>query len=269
MPEEPEPDGPPPPPYVRRRRRLIALVAGLVAFALAVFGLVVLFGVTGEERDVAEEADGPLGLDDALPGPRQPSEDGDGPGEGGEGDDRDGDPPAVAPDERIDIPDPQDFDGATRVQLRLMARIDASEQAMLAFQLGVGDVFVEADPGDIDATFDAVAALATRSIDALSVLRDQMTGDAAVDTSGAATGAVRDTYVVHLDSWVDYLTAIADEPRLITGSLAEFTIRINATGDAFVRAVDELIDEGVHVEVGRVGRAIVERGFAGPDESQV
>jgi hypothetical protein len=55
----------------------------------------------------------------------------------------------------------------------------------------------------------------------------------------------------------------------VFGETSRYTIPINLTGSRFTREVEVLVEQGVDDEVRRVAEAIVERGFAGPEQSQV
>jgi hypothetical protein len=291
-PIDPEPDGPPPPPFVReraarRRRRWTWAVAAVSALVLvgATFGAVM--GWTSLEFEVAQEEPPDVGDEpgegaapdgeEADPEPSEEPADAEEPEDGPEeAEDRpteepevslefddDGRPDREVPaDERLDPPDLSGLDEAQRVIADMLLDIDASERAMLGFQLDARSAFEEAgDPDELDARLRSAATL---GLEALALLRDRL--ESAQDDPWAEH--VRDTYVVHLDSWVRYLEAVQDDPEVLLGDTTRYTIDINRTGAAFVRAVEEAPD-GLDDEVARFAEDLVARGFPPPEDSQV
>ncbi|MEX2324761.1 MAG: hypothetical protein WD576_03355 [Nitriliruptoraceae bacterium] len=219
-------------------------------------------GGTGEADgpdDATNDDDSSSSPDDTAPGDADSNE----PGELA---DR---PDAPIPNEhRIDAPETADLAGDDAVQVALFVEIDASERAMMAFQSEVQDAFAQSR--DLELVRDLVGDAADRGLRRLDVLRERMLSSAVYPGELSPSAAdVRDSYIVHLDSWVDYLVVISDNPDLIMGDTTPYTIMINVTGDAFVREVARMIDEGMQADVQRYVDAIVDRGFSGPSDSQV
>jgi hypothetical protein len=256
--------GPPPMPHQRARSRrskrlLVTLVlGGLLAVGLGVWW----FG--GASNGVGTADPAASGAPDGAEQSPSDRDDADRvrpePGQGSTARDRDGRPDAFVPEEdQVQAPDLTDMSGADLAIARLFLEIDASERVMMAFQHEVQQIFLTTT--DPTLMFDAIRLAAQRSIGDLDVLRERL--------NDAAPSAVRDTYVVHLESWVDYLLAIEEEPERLAGDMARWTISINATGDAFVRATDEVLTDDVDPQVRSFAEAVVERGFAGQGTAQV
>ena len=288
----PDADGPPPPPVVRereaRRRRRRGIVVGAVAAVLLFLVVPLLVGgafllSTGDEAAEAP-ADGSASDDpDGAPGDDQPGDDdaaADGtPGDGASEDDtaRDdggaaaGEDPGERPDrevpaeERVTAPDLAVLDADDTRIAELLLDIDASERVMLGYQLDTQEAFRgDVDPDDPAELLSAIEAAARAGLDDLEVLRGRLS----TPQPGPAAEGVRDSYVLHLDSWVDYLSAIEDDPRIVLGDLTRYTVHINRTGNDFVRAVDTLRETDVDDAVGDYAQQIVDRGFSGPDTPQ-
>jgi hypothetical protein len=280
---EAEPDGPPTPPPVRARRRRWA-IAGIVAGVLLVVGVPVglavagwLFFVDDATTAQAPEADGD---GEVAPGTPEDAPDDPGSPDGGPDADPDGDPDAdpdgdpdggdaqggVPPPESLDPPDLDGLEGLDAVYGQLLVDIDASEEVMMAFQSEVGETFASAgtSPDELVATLRGIAA--DRRDDLLEV-RDRL--EDPLDDGGAES--VRESYVVHLDSWADYMAAVEDDPQALAGegSDAGYTVAINATADAFSRSLEQELPDDVDDEVERYADGILDRGFRGSADAQV
>ncbi len=252
-------DGPPPTPFERerlrrrRRRTVVVSLVALVALAAPALYAVMTLGTSTDDALGVTPAPG----DDTT---QVPDDD---PG-AGEHDDGSFQGPSVPDDFQVEVPDADDFDGAAADHVRLLAAIDASERTMLGFQLEVREVFEGIGPFDAEEVRGSIRDAAVAALDGLAVLRTRLLA-AEVDEDSTE---VRDRYVVHLDSWVDYLEAIEETPQLVTGDTTSYTIAINATGASFVDAVRTWVDTGVDGDVARLADDIVDRGFAGPADSQ-
>lgn len=143
--------------------------------------------------------------------------------------------------------------------LELLDGIDRSELAMGAFNDGVGTALAEAEARE-DALSAAVAAALT-GVDALRAVRTELvprTGDGPVD-------AVREAYLPHLDSWVDYLSAVAERPELLFDGTGQqpFLLLINATATEFREATEAMIATEPGEDVVELAELILDRGFRG------
>ena len=289
-------DGPPPPPFVRereerRRRRRRGVVVGVAALLLVAAAVgVVLSGVVGD--DVEEVADAPEAAPDGeqpaeeAPAEEAPSEDEEddapGPGEDAEAErdrrtlqdiddpidlDDQGRPDRDVPDdETISPPDLSRLDvGETRIA-DLLLDIDASERVMLGFQLDVRELVSGGIDLDApDELFAGLRAAGERGVVALELLRERMEDP----QEDARAEAVREAYVVHLDSWVRYMAAVADDPQILLRDTSRYTVDINRTADIFVRATEELLETAdLDRELRRYAEAIVGRGFPDAEDSQ-
>lgn len=268
-------DGPPPTPFQRaRRRRRLLVGAGVVLVMLA--GTTVLwvaFGLEPTEEGVAAEEgtqeEGPDGDEEAEEAEQA---------EAGEEDgfvppdieldlDDDGRPDTRVPDDDdLTPPELDQLQGVQRILTELLLDVDAAERAMLGFQLDVVAARTEGrtqeEAHEVD---DEIRSAALHALEALAVLRARME-DPVDDPS---VEQVRDTYVVHLDSWVRWLEVIAEDAEALNDETGWFTIDINRTAAAFVRALDEVLDEDPDDEVVRFAEAILERGFPPAEDSPV
>ncbi len=88
-------------------------------------------------------------------------------------------------------------------------------------------------------------------------------------TAGAEVAGVREAYLPHLDSWVSYLEAVADQPELLlrTDDLQPYILRINATAEVFRLALEELLAAGPPAAAAELAERILDDGFRsdGPD----
>jgi hypothetical protein len=254
-------DGPPPPPPARRRRRRRrALIAGAVIVVLGVpVGLTVVS--TFGSDDVPSAAGGDAQDGDAQDGDAQDgdAQDGDSPSPGNGGDPPDG-------VEALDPPDLDALEGVDAVYGRLLIDIDASEQIMMNFQDQVATAF-SAPPASSDELLEALQGFGATGRDQLLMARDRL--DDELDVDGAEE--VRGRYVAHLDSWTEYMDAVSDDPSVLAGEgvSAGFTVVINATADAFARALEEELPASADASVRAFADDLLDRGFRGSGDSQV
>lgn len=263
-----DPAGPPTPPTVRARRRrwLIVGLCVVVAFVLAVPIVLALGGFPSQVATVL--ADDPVDEDDPDAGTTLPELDD--PDEGG----ADGDPDSGTSDSGgfdQDVPAPTpDIDaleGADAVFAELLGSVDEAELVMIGFQSEVADALATAGPDDLEdlnARLSDVAA--DRRVELIEV-RDAL--DQATDDADAE--AVRQAYLDHVDSWGEYMTAVESNPETLFGEGGDggYTVVINATADAFVRALEEQLPDNIDDEVADLARHILQRGFSGSAEAQV
>lgn len=252
-------DGPPvPPPVRRRRRRRRAWLIGAVVVVIGVpVGLAV--ATTFEDGDAPSATAGGTSDGDA--------EDDGNEGERDDGDDTEG--TGDADGEEVAPPAPLDLDalgGTDAVYGRLLVDIDASERVMVDFQDELSSAF--ATPAESpDALVEALQTIASTSHDELLAARDRL--DDGLDVDGAEV--VRERYLAHLDSWAEYMDAVAEDPGLLggEGTGAGFTVAINATADAFARALEEELPETVDASVRAYADGLLDRGFRSSGDAQV
>jgi len=148
----------------------------------------------------------------------------------------------------------------------LLELITRTEGEMLAFNDGVGERIREA-AGEEEA-LEAIAAAAAEAADSLAALRP-----AVVDQTGhPAIDDMRTAYLPHLDSWIDYLAAIAEQPRLLFAVEEQqpFLLLINATAADFSDALMALLASEPAQEVVDLAERILDEGFRGMgDDPQV
>jgi hypothetical protein len=241
-------DGPPMPPPARRRRRRRRAVVGVAI--VAVIGIPVGLAVGGLLP--GDEAPSASGSDDAeVP---RPEGDADAPRDGLD------DADALQP------PDVDALDGADAVYGRLLLDIDASERIMMNFQDEVATVFsVPAESPD--ALVEALSAAGAAGRDDLEEARDRF--DDQLDEAGAEE--IRERYLAHLDSWVEYMDAVSEDPGALSGegAGAGYTVVINATADAFARALEEQLPADTDTSVSDYADEILDRGFRDAGDAQV
>jgi hypothetical protein len=255
------PDGPPPPPFVRdrqrRRRRTLAILAALAVLAIPV-GLAIASGLA--ERDQS-----PAGADDPAPpdgdGADDPRDDEAPDPEDGSRDP--GDDGSAAPEPRLDPPDVAALSGLDAIYGQLLVDIDASERTMLDFQEGLADVL--AAPGAADERLERASATAGASRAELLAVRERLTDG--LDDAGA--DRVRELYVEHLDSWAEYLEAVEEDALVLAEDDTAYTVVINATADAFARALETELPDDIDREVERFAEGILDRGFRGFGQAEV
>lgn len=226
----------------RRRRRWPLVLAGLLLLGLA--GTLVTLALTGSGDDADVIAD----PDSGTPGTAPEEE-------------RDGDGDARPPDREsddLDLLDLDRLDGLDLVYGRLLTDIDASEREMIAFQTEVGEALAGATSGPEGLA--EVAEVAAAREEGLLAVRDRLAEP--LDDAGAEE--VRRLYVEHLDSWADFIGAVAEDPVLIfEQSESGATVAINRTADRFARALEDELPEAADAEVARFADGILDRGFRG------
>ncbi len=218
--------------------------------------------------------------DEAAPGDRPPDDDGDGDpadrdaapdGDPGAGEDVDPDPDDGTDgadngdsDAEVAPLDPDPLTGPDLLWGQLLLDIDASERAMIAFQEDLSQAF--AAPGVPEDALTAASEVATERREQLLEVRERLAGTVDDD----AADEVRARYVVHLDSWEAFMAAVEEDPLVVLEQRERgFTVDINATADAFARALEEELPTDVDAEVTRFADDILDRGFRGFGTAQV
>jgi hypothetical protein len=278
------PDGPPPPPFERERRRRrrvgLAIAAALLVIGIPI-GLAIVSALAERDDQAASpaaegEGEGDPDEADDLPlngdGEEEADTDPDGAPDAGEeqADPDDGAGGGTSPEDggspdgTLTPPDVQGLDGLDATYAQLLVDIDASERAMIRFQEEVRDAFAAAStPADAAEVVEAVAGDARAE---LLEVRERLVDP--LEDAGAEV--VRSRYVEHLDSWADYMEAIEQEPLLLAeGGGTAFTLVINATADAFARALEAELPADIDGEVARFAEGILDRGFRSSAEAQV
>ena len=149
--------------------------------------------------------------------------------------------------------------------VELLEGIIASESIMLAFN----DEVSERLEGVTDEAV-ALAAIASAAADGAAGLRDarpallEQTGDQVVDD-------VRSVYIPHLDSWIDYLAALAERPGLLftRDDQQPFLLLINSTAEAFADELEALIASGPAPEAVELAERILDDGFRSEREADI
>ena len=139
----------------------------------------------------------------------------------------------------------------------LLEDVVRTEGVMLAFNDAVAERLEGArDEEEALAIVGRAAASGVGGLEALRPLIVEREGGASVDE-------VRTVYLPHLDSWIDYLSAIADEPGLLftRDDQQPYILLINATADAFRIALEDLLERGPSARVAELADRILDDGF--------
>lgn len=218
-------------------------------------------GAPGAPGDGATDRDsGPGAGDPATPedhsDPEQPSGGSDDPG-------------SPLPTDRDDIvvPDVSVLEGRDAVYGQLLVDIDESERAMIGFQDDLIASFLRGSAVRPEEFIADIRAIASRSADRLEDVRFRLEGP----LTDAAAREIRDRYVSHLDTWVDYIRAVEAQPALLDPDIdtSRYALAINISAGAFSRALEELLPADVNAGVARFAEDILDRGFRVDTDSQV
>lgn len=145
--------------------------------------------------------------------------------------------------------------------VQLLELVIRTEGEMLAFNDAVADRLGDAQ--DEETAFATVASAAASASNELIELRPvvvEQTGHPAIDD-------VRTAYLPHLDSWIDYLSALAERPALLFSGEEQqpFLLDINATAADFSDALEGLLASHPATEVAELAERILDDGFRGMD----
>lgn len=141
----------------------------------------------------------------------------------------------------------------------LLELITRTEGEMLAFNDAVGDRIREADTEE--EAFVAIAESAAEAAGGLVGLRHDV-----VEQDGhVAIDAVRTAYLPHLDSWIEYLSALADQPEMLFTEEEQqpYLLVINATAADFSDALEDLLATDPLPAVAELAGRILDDGFRG------
>lgn len=261
----PLPPGPPPPPWERqrrtRRRVLLGVLIALVVVAIPV-GLLVGAELTRDDADETAAGDDPPSGEPDAPAERdQPADPDQAP------DSNDAEPPGSPPEGDLEPPDVAGLDGVDAIFGQLLIDIDVSERAMIAFQDALQAAFEEHGFDDASALIDDIEDAANTGAARLEEVRSRLADP--VDHDGAE--AVRTEYVDHLDAWVRYMEAVAEDPALLDPEVdsSRYLLAINTSAHAFARALEENLPDDVNAEVAAFAEGILDRGFRADAEAQV
>lgn len=234
-----------------------------VAFVIVAPAVVAVVAWVGGDEPVA--GSGAPGDDrpDGSTGPDGPRADGRGDGRRAEPDapgDLDRAPGAAPePGDQLEPPDVGGLDGQDALYATLLMDIDEAEGVMMGFQAQVAATFLGAQDGE--QLMADLGDAAREHLEALRELRPRL--EAPVEVASAET--VRAAYVEHLDTWVDYMEAVEENPRVLAreGSDVGYTVTINATADAFARTLEQQVPDDLDADVRRFATEILDRGFRG------
>lgn len=168
----------------------------------------------------------------------------------------------LATSDRIDVPGPLRDRAALEAErdvelVGLLEEIVRTEGVMLTFNEVVGER-IGRSSSEAEA-LAAVAEAAASGVGGLEALRPLI-----VDrTDGGWVDDVRTAYLPHLDSWIEYLAALAAEPAVLfdRDDQQPYILRINATADVFRLALEELLTAGPSARAGELAERILDDGF--------
>jgi hypothetical protein len=140
----------------------------------------------------------------------------------------------------------------------LLTDVTRTEGVMLAFNATLEERLGEAV--DEPAAFAVIARAAAEGAGGLAALRPVV-----VARSGGRVDEVRDAYLPHLDAWLDYLSALADEPALLFAREGQqpYILLINVTAESFRDALEALLADDPSPPVGELAERILDDGFRG------
>ena len=147
----------------------------------------------------------------------------------------------------------------------LLEGIVASEGLMLAFN---DDVAERLDGVTEEAV--AFAAIASAAADGADGLRTARPGLVEPSQDGVVDD-VRTAYIPHLDAWIDYLAALAEEPRLLFTREEQqpYLLMINATAEDFADALEDLLAGDPAPRVAELAERILDEGFRSERDADV
>lgn len=229
--QTPPPDWGAPPPSGSGRGWLLAAVIGAVVVGL---GLVVVAAVLVARSSDPAPVVGPSVEADEFSPPA---------------------PPPVADDDPL---------AATTAEL--LSAIDASELAMITFQIEYQDG-IDQDGLLVDGGERLVLAAADKGIAELDVQRERMAAIEQVTGEAVTDGhlAIRDSYVLHLIAWRDWMAAVRDDPSLLAfdnEASDPFSVDIADTADVFVVELQRGLPEDTPADLQEYADFILERGFS-------
>lgn len=148
----------------------------------------------------------------------------------------------------------------------ILTTIDAAERRMIAFQ-EAAFLALETDPEGFG---DDVSAEAGDAAGDLSELHEDLVlhaRDGGDELQGLRV--IRDTYRVHLEAWIAYTEAVADDPVLVRPDNPDaepYWDDIATTADEFVRGVETGMPPDAPSELRDRAEFILDRGFRGGDD---
>ena len=139
----------------------------------------------------------------------------------------------------------------------LLEEVVRTEGVMLAFNDDVGERL--AGVQEEVAALAAIAEAAGEGAEGLRALRPLIVAR----SGGARVEAVRVAYLPHLDSWIEYLDALAAAPELLFARDEQqpYLLLINATAEAFRAALEELLAAGPSARAAELAERILDDGF--------
>lgn len=245
-----------PPPEPPRNRR--GLVIGVLV-TVAILALAVLWSTSRTGADVPTAGPGVTAVPEGNatdPGQVQPDDPQGGP-EGGIGGGSGSDPLAVDPSLPNPLPSPSDEEIAALEDI--FEIIDDAELTMLDF------IFETpySDDGTLSQSeLDRASAAGGDAVAELERLRAEL------EEAGASSGAnagIRAAYLVHIQDWIDWTGAVADDPTLMIAGSGVHSDAIGTSADGFTASIrDNLGDlSTLPPDLVALITEIVVRGFTG------
>lgn len=145
----------------------------------------------------------------------------------------------------------------TRALQDVLQEIDASERAMLQFQLTVA----RAAESQGDDAAEVVEAART-TVERLEEIRGQLSSQELGADRLQPARATREAYLAHLDAWVEHLEAVTEDPSLAGGEAPRSAYEdINATAAEFAEQLRRAVPEDAPPDLEALAALILGRGF--------
>lgn len=167
------------------------------------------------------------------------------------------DPLAVDPS----LPNPLPSPGSEEIEALedIFEIIDDAELEMLDFMFESP----VADDGSLTESELALARdVANEAVEELRALQDELE---AAGTAGGANAAIRAAYLVHLQDWIDWTGAVAEDPTLLIVGSGAYGTAISESADGFTASIRDSLGDlsTLPPDLAALVTEIVVRGFMG------
>lgn len=148
----------------------------------------------------------------------------------------------------------------TRALHEVLQEVDASERAMIQFQLTANRARRGGQGSEV------VVGAARQAVDRLGEIREQLTGERLGGQEMQPVRATREAYLAHLDAWVEHLRAVIEDPSVLEREEAAYD-DINSTAEAFAEQLREAVPDEAPADLEALAALILERGFSDGSDS--
>lgn len=154
-----------------------------------------------------------------------------------------------------EAPEPVAHTPVTRSLHQVLQEVDASERAMIQFQLTANRARRGSEGPEV------VVEAGRQAVGRLGEIREQLTGRQLRGEEMQPVRATREAYVTHLDAWVEHLRAVIEDPSVMDRDDAAYD-DINSTAEAFAEQLREAVPDEAPAELEALAALILERGFS-------